>query len=573
MATPDVDEFISNIGVVTYDCPDSQFDEQLDQFLASDTISQQQRFQLIVKKSHYQNCNGQGQKAQVALKALVAEPTADKNSEYYASAIYQIGFTYDVKEMNERCEYYGDALKLSMGRFDDIELSSTLGLVVNKCPNSGYADQSQALAALFATLEGYSKTDNKRALAHIHNNIGLFFAAHYQQVLAGDQFYKAYEMGAEVYTGSNRLSILVSAISAYLASGQYERANEALVEFETVNKEINSSLTNLWYYYLKSGYYYRVGDIEALETTLVPFGELVPRFNNPMYNGLYRWYSAFPCLEREDIECLRSYVIEEGSLERPQKAYANYEYYKFMMRVYLLLGDVSSSKEAFELIVNRLDTIRQNEERFTKTLGVANLYSQIFVLENQILVEERRRNIVVGTAVLFLIIFVMVVGLYLRKRSIARMSLDPVTQVLNSKTALSQIARVENPSLNKINALAIFDLGNFREVNRQVGSTKSDYVLQSIANTLSKVTRDRDILGRFAPEQFILCLTDIDETSAKSFFERVQKALESTLLEGQHGATISIRSSMSIYISSENFSDLNAVLDDMLLSLSLNGSK
>jgi diguanylate cyclase (GGDEF)-like protein len=153
------------------------------------------------------------------------------------------------------------------------------------------------------------------------------------------------------------------------------------------------------------------------------------------------------------------------------------------------------------------------------------------------------------------------------------MSLDPVTQVLNSKTALAQIARVENPSPNKINALAIFDLGNFREVNRQVGSTKSDYVLQSIANTLAKVTRDRDILGRFAPEQFILCLTDIEEASAKSFFERVQKALESTLLEGQHGVSISIRSSMSIYISNENFHDLNAVLDDMLLSLSLNGSK
>jgi diguanylate cyclase (GGDEF)-like protein len=573
MANSEVDALISNIDVVTYDCPDSRFEDQLDAFLSSNEVSQQQRFQLITKKSHYQNCDGQSQKAQIALKALVTDPAADKKSEYYASAIYQIGFAYDVKEMNERCEYYSDALKLSRGRFYDIELSSTLGLLANDCPNSGYTDQSQILAALFATLERFSKTDNKRALAHIHNNIGLFFGKQFQQVLAAEQFYKAYEMGAEIYTGNNRLSILVSAISAFLASGQYERAGEALEEFETVNKDINTSLTNLWYYYLKSGYYYRVGDIETLEATLVPFGELVIHSNNPIIHGLYRWYSAVPCLEREDIECLRSYLAEEGSLGRPQKAYANYEYYKFIMRAYLLLGDVISSKEAFELIVTRLDTIRQNEERFTQTLGVANLYSQIFVLENQILIEERRRNMVIGAAILSLLTFALLIGFYLRKRHIARMSLDPVTLVLNNKTALAQIARVENPSPNKINALAIFDLGNFREVNRQVGSTKSDYVLQSIATTLSKVTRDRDILGRFAPEQFILCLTDIEEASAKSFFERVQKALESTLLDGQHGVSISIRSSMSIYISNENFHDLNAVLDDMLLSLSLNGSK
>jgi diguanylate cyclase (GGDEF)-like protein len=562
-ANPSVDEFIENIGVVTYDCPDSQYEDQLDQYLLSDDISPQQRFQLITKKTHFQNCEGQSQKAQEALKALVADPSVDKDSKYYASAIYQIGFTYDTREMNERCEYYSDALKLSLGRFDDIELSSTLGLLVNKCDNSGYTDQSQVVAALFATIERYSQTDNKRALAHIHNSVGLFFGKQFQQVLAAEQFLKAYEMGSEVYTGSNRLTGLISAISALFGSGQYDRAKDAIEEFAKVNNEVNTPITNFWYYFAKSGYHYRVGEIEELEATLIPFGDIVRRINVKYYNDLYRWYSAVPCLERKDLDCLRSYVAEEGSLGVPQKVYASYEYYKFMMRSYLLLGDVEGAAEAFELIVRRLDTIRQNEERFTKTLGVANLYSQIFVLENKILVEERRRNLVVGAAILSLLIFALVVGFYVRKRHIARMSLDPVTQLLNSKTAIARISRVEKPSQDKTNALAIFDLGNFREVNRQVGSTKGDYVLQTIATTFSKVTRDRDILGRFAPEQFILCLTDIDEASAKSFFERVQEALQNTLLEGQHGATMSIRSSMSIYISNEDFSDLNTILDEI----------
>ena len=573
MANPGVDEFIQNIGVVTYDCPDNQFKEQLDSYLLSDEISQQQRFKLLTRKSHYQNCNGQSEQAQISLKSLISNPLVDEDSEYYASAVYQIGFTYDMKEMNERCGYYSDALSLAKGRFEDIELSSTLGLLVNGCPNSGYTDDSQVLAALFATLERYAQSNNERALAHIHNGLGLFFGTQFQQVLAADQFLRAYEMGSTVYTGSNRLSILISAISSLLATGQYDRAAEALIEFERVNSEINTPLTNFWYYLGKSGYHYRVGELEKLEASLVPFGELVARFNNDHYNGIFRWYSAVPCLASEDIECLQRFVEAEGSLGVPQKSYASYDYYKFMMRTYFLLGDIDDANSAFELIVRRLDTLRQNEERFTKMLGVANLYTQIYVLENKITTQELRRKQMLIGLFISVVCFILVIGFFLRKRHIARMSLDPVTQLLNSKTAIARISRVEKPSQNKTNALAIFDLGNFREVNRQVGSTKGDYVLQTIANTFSKVTRDKDILGRFAPEQFILCLTDIDEASAKSFFERVQEALQNTLLEGQHGVTMSIRSSMSIYISNENFSDLNAILDDMLLSLSLNGSK
>ncbi len=55
----------------------------------------------------------------------------DKQSYFYASAIYQIGFTYDLKEQPQRCEYYEQAQSLATERHSDIYLSATLGLITN----------------------------------------------------------------------------------------------------------------------------------------------------------------------------------------------------------------------------------------------------------------------------------------------------------------------------------------------------------------------------------------------------------------------------------------------------------
>jgi diguanylate cyclase (GGDEF)-like protein len=567
-----VDAFLEEISTVTYDCPAIEYLPQVDEYLVSQDISRDQRFQLLVNKTHFQNCNGETEAAQASLIQLLEDPNVDSSSRYYALATYQLGFTYDMQERSERCEHYANAFKLSEGKFNDIEISSTLGLITN-CPQSGYSNDSERIAAYFALLERYAASDNFRALAHIHNSIGLFFGGKEQHVLAAEQYLKAHEIGSSVYTGSNRLSILISAISSLLASGQFDKAEQAIEEFELINAEVGTPLTNFWLYYAQAGYYYRVNDIERLEQTLPLLSDAIDKVNISFYKDLFRWYSAVPCLYRKDLACLQEFVDVEKTIPKQRKQYASYDYHKFLVRAYFALGDLESASEAYEDSVRKLDQIKENHDGMSKVMGVANLYGQIYVLENKILVAERRKQqLTVGLSV-FVLLTLSGLAYVIRKRHVARMSLDPITQLLNSKTSINEIGKVLPPSKGKTNALAIFDLGNFREVNRQVGSTKGDYVLQKIASTLTKVTRDNDILGRFAPEQFILCLTDIEESSAKSFFERVQQALERTFIDGQHGANISIRSSMSIYITNEKFDDLHRVLDDMLLSLSLKSQK
>jgi diguanylate cyclase (GGDEF)-like protein len=140
--------------------------------------------------------------------------------------------------------------------------------------------------------------------------------------------------------------------------------------------------------------------------------------------------------------------------------------------------------------------------------------------------------------------------------------------MFNARGALKRIADLDTPSKGKANALAIFDVGNFKELNRQVGAAQSDVILKDIAKIFQSKTRKSDILGRFAPEQFIICLKDVEEEIAKSFFDRIHKAVESTSLGIRQGEDINIRSSMSIFISQEKFDDLDSVLDEMLMSLS-----
>ncbi|CAN0566642.1 unnamed protein product, partial [Ectocarpus sp. 12 AP-2014] len=563
-----VQEFLDQVRTVTYDCPDPSFKAELESFLSSSVVDTNERFELLVTQTHYQNCSGQSSKAQSTLQQIINNPAANKKSQYFASATYQLGFTFDVQEDNERCEHYRDALRLSKDNFKDIEMSSTLGLITN-CSDSGYTDDSKKLAAYFALLEEYAEAENPRALAHIHNSIGLFFGVRQQHVLAADQYLKAYEMGKDVYRGSNKLSTLISAITSLLSSSQFEKAFEAIEEFAELNKDVNTPLSNFWYYYAKASYYYRSDNIAELGQILPDLAAVLPAVDNPFYRGLYRWLSTVPCLHSDDIACLRRFTEKENSLDESEKPYENYHYNKFLIRANFAVGDVEAASIAFEKNIQQLDEIKENRNGLSEVIGIANLYGQIYVLENEILIVERRKQQAIIAAVVIMVLTLIMLLYVVRKRQIARRSMDPSTQLLNSKSAIDRIVKTDLPSEGNINALAIFDLGNFREVNLKIGSTKGEYVLKSIAKTLKRVTRKNDVLGRFAPEQFILCLKDIEESSAKSFFERVQEALESTFAHEDHGKEISVRSSMSIYITNERFDDIKTVLEEMLLSLSI----
>ena len=102
-----------------------------------------------------------------------------------------------------------------------------------------------------------------------------------------------------------------------------------------------------------------------------------------------------------------------------------------------------------------------------------------------------------------------------------------------------------------------------------MGSTKSDFVLRKIAQNLQTVTRGNDILGRFGTDQFILCLHNIEERSARQFFDRVQSALANTFEGDTTNDYIVVETQMSIFIGTEKITGLNDILDDIAMSIGM----
>lgn len=563
-----IDAFILQGYTPTYDCPTQQTVEQVELYLQSDDLTTQQSHALTSMQTHGQICAGKNDIAEQKLITLINEADIDKTSFYYASSIYQLGFIHDVKGGSQHCEYYQTAQTLGTDAYPDVSLSASLGLIT-EC--SGKVDEGVRLGKLFTLLEQYSETDNPGAVAHIHNNIGLLFAKLGQNVLAAEQYLKAHEIGLDIYTGSNKLTILISAITAFTASDDFVRAKDAIDEFRRINADINTPLTNFFQLWAEAGYYYGTEQYDELRQSLQAWEAMKSDINSETYENLFDWYAASLCLVEQDKECLRQFLIDEEQTSASYRSLVagSKDYLRFKTEVHLTVGNLPEAKEAFTRFADSLFKTLSAHQSSSRIIGVANLHSQINSLENRLAQEQKNKNRLLTIGLILVLTVLFASALYLRRYLHTQSAIDSVTQLLNNRTALRRIEKIDSPSHGKTNALAIFDLGNFKEVNRLVGSTKADYVLQQIAKTLKDVTRTTDILGRFAPEQFILCLPNIEEETAKSFFERINFALENTSLGDETNEDISVRSSMSIYISSTKFGDLSDILDDMLRSLSI----
>lgn len=563
-----VDEFIERTKTVTYDCPNPDDFAGLENYLTSNNLTQSQKFALLVEKSHFLICDGKASDAQRLLFEITRWDDIDKQSYFYASAIYQIGFTYDLKEQPQRCEYYEQAQSLATERHSDIYLSATLGLITNCRMDLSVGER---LGMMFNVLERYSKTNNYQALAHIHNSIGLIYGDLQQHVLAAEQYLKAHEMGLKVYTGSNQLTILISAISSLLASGQYERALEAINEFGRINRDVDTPLTNYFYYHALTGYYYRIGDIENLKAELPALERAVEPLSNPIYKAMVMWYQVVPCVYKGDQECVADYVQSLESVLPAVRRHleSNLDYLKLMVDMQMVLRDWEQAEKAFDKYASRSSANNKHSQSSASILGVANLYSRIYSLESEIERTRRIKRTIVGVGIAVFLLFTLTITYYLRKKHQAKLTIDPATGLLNSDVAVSRIQRVQAPEKGKANALALLDLSNFRELNMAVGLAKGNEVLRDISKTLQKVTRDTDILGRYGPEQFLLCLPNIEEQSAMHFFDRLQRELDETRMGPPSNDRINVRSSMSIFIATERLSDMQSVLDELLLSINI----
>ncbi|WP_420934710.1 GGDEF domain-containing protein [Alteromonas sp. A081] len=560
---------IEKVRAVSYDCPDASLLSELDATLAKASLTNQQRFALSTARSHFLICSGKHEEAQKTLLENIDQPYIDKTSYAFASAIYQIGFIYDTKENPARCQFYEQAKSLSSPvKHSDIFTSASLAIITYCSETDSTAER---LGKMFNVLERYSDEGSPGELAHIRNSIGLVYGSLGQHALAAEQYIKAHELGLQVYKGSNKVSILISAIVSLASSGQTDEAYKRIIELGQLNQEIGNSYTNFLYQYSLQLYYRKQKDYNRLAYYLPQFKEALSAVSNSYYQSLYEWHATELCLFKNDIPCVENYLnsMRENDSIIPPKFRKNLDYLSFHLSMFILLDDLEGAKPALASYTKLVNDKQKANQSSAKILGAANLYNKIYDLEFEIERTERLRKNTLFAATALVLLLIAGLGFYLHKRHLAAKAIDPATQLLNAQTSISRINKLDTPEDGRAIAIAIFDLSNFRELNRKIGSTKSDYVLREIAKTLQHVVRGSDILGRFGPEQFILCLHNIDEVSARTFLERVQTALDNTFEEELSTGDIKVQSNMSIFITSEKLSNLSDILDDMIMSFNI----
>lgn len=101
---------------------------------------------------------------------------------------------------------------------------------------------------------------------------------------------------------------------------------------------------------------------------------------------------------------------------------------------------------------------------------------------------------------------------------------DPVTG-LPTRRALDLFLRNRVAAAQRGEALTVvlFDLDGLRTVNRRLGQEAGDQLLSRVGEVFRETARAKDLVGRFAGEEFLAVLTDEDADGATVFAERVRK--------------------------------------------------
>ncbi|MEG2144677.1 MAG: sensor domain-containing diguanylate cyclase, partial [Oscillospiraceae bacterium] len=102
-----------------------------------------------------------------------------------------------------------------------------------------------------------------------------------------------------------------------------------------------------------------------------------------------------------------------------------------------------------------------------------------------------------------------------QEESLRRLAqLDQLTDLYNKATFAQQTKMVLGRQSEKLHAVIILDIDDFKKVNDIMGHAYGDKVLESVSDCLKGVFRNRDVLGRIGGDEFMILMTDIPNMEA-----------------------------------------------------------
>lgn len=135
-----------------------------------------------------------------------------------------------------------------------------------------------------------------------------------------------------------------------------------------------------------------------------------------------------------------------------------------------------------------------------------------------------------------------------REKQIKMISqIDPLTGIFNRRKIGLELALCE--SSEQLYALVLLDLDYFKSINDNYGHDTGDMVLISVAQILSSILREQDIVGRFGGEEFIILLKNKSLKQCLDIAERCRKEIEKEHYVIDKKKTIRVTASFGVAVS------------------------
>jgi diguanylate cyclase (GGDEF)-like protein len=134
---------------------------------------------------------------------------------------------------------------------------------------------------------------------------------------------------------------------------------------------------------------------------------------------------------------------------------------------------------------------------------------------------------------------------------------DPLTGCLNRRALFDQLQRLLNNAERYGHSLAyvMVDIDHFKSINDKHGHLIGDRVLTAVAERLTSLKREGDLVGRYGGEEFAIVMHQCSLTEAAAASERIRAALSETELAGLH-----ITASFGVSACSENNHDMSSLV-------------
>lgn len=127
---------------------------------------------------------------------------------------------------------------------------------------------------------------------------------------------------------------------------------------------------------------------------------------------------------------------------------------------------------------------------------------------------------------------------------------DALTGVFNRYALTERFSYDKNliGQSDKLIAICLIDLDNFKPINDQFGHQVGDKVLVMLAKILNEQLREHGTLARLGGDEFVLMLTNLSKLEeVETFMLRLQHALVQPLLIEEHRITLSASIGISLY--------------------------